>query len=77
MKASLSSLLFVAPLLLLAGCASTQHAAYGDSPRHTEDNIVQDGQYVALVEHIAKQRGVRVVWVNPPRKRVQAVADVR
>jgi hypothetical protein len=27
-----------------------------------------DGKYVAVVEHIAKQRGTRVVWVNPPKK---------
>lgn len=70
MKAWSSALLLAAPLLLLPGCASTQKAAYGDTPAHTPENIVEDSAYVALVEKIAKQRGTRVVWVNPPKKRV-------
>ncbi|NDK39929.1 hypothetical protein DT603_13880 [Pseudoxanthomonas gei] len=65
-------------MLLLSGCASTQGAAYGDAPKPLHETLVQDDQYVALVEQIAKQRGTRVVWVNTPRKRVpQAVADAR
>lgn len=70
MKAWLSSLLVVAPLLLVAGCASTQKTAYGDKPARSHETIGQDGKYVAWVEKIARQRGTRVVWVNPPNKRV-------
>ena len=70
MKTWLSPLLVVAPLLLVAGCASTQKTAYGDKPAQSHETIEQDGKYVMLVENIAKQRGTRVVWVNPPKKRV-------
>jgi 2-iminoacetate synthase ThiH len=69
MKAYLRvSLLLASPFLLVA-CASTQGTAYGEKPAVNE-NVVQDAVYVATVENIAKQRGTRVVWVNPPYKRV-------
>ncbi|MET0808240.1 MAG: hypothetical protein ABWX93_05715 [Pseudoxanthomonas sp.] len=78
MKSLLISLSFVAPLLLLSGCASTQGMTYGDAPQHPHESIVEDDQYVAFVEHIAKQRGTSVVWLNPPNKRVpEKVADNR
>ena len=78
MKAWQSSLHLFAPLLLLSGCTSTQGAARGDAPKPVRETVVQDDRYVALVEHIAKQRGTQVVWVNSPRKRVpQTVADTR
>lgn len=78
MKAWLSSSLLLAPLLLLTGCASTQKTAYGDAPPQSHETIVQDDRYVVLVETIAKQRGTRVVWVNPPKKRVSdPVASTR
>lgn len=70
MKAYLRISLTVAALLLLSACASTQKTAYGDAPTRKVETMVQDHLYVATVEKIARQRGTRVVWVNPPKKRV-------
>jgi ABC-type Fe2+-enterobactin transport system substrate-binding protein len=68
----------VASLLLagLAGCTSTgTQSAYVapttvDGATATETRMRPDTQYIAEVEWIARQRGVRVQWVNPPEKRV-------
>ena len=60
-------------VLLLAACASTETAMHPAS----QTSITQDGTYVAVVENIAKKRGVRVVWVNPPDKRRQVVAQAK
>jgi hypothetical protein len=59
--------------LLLAACASTETALQPAS--HTV--IGQDGAYVGAVKTIAKRRGVRVVWVNPPEKRQQIIAQAK
>ena len=76
MKVFLSFSVVSLGLLLSTGCASTK-SAYESGPRPHE-TIVTDQTYVAVVEHIAKQRGTRVVWVNPPKKRVvDAVASSR
>lgn len=75
MKAYLGTSLLFAILLLLPACASTQKTAYAEAPALKAETMVQDHRYVAVVERFAKQRGTRVVWVNPPRKRVaQTVA---
>ncbi len=68
MKAILSFAVVSVPLLLLTACASTG-TAYEKAPAQHE-TVVTDNVYVAVVEHIAKQRGTRVMWVNPPKKRV-------
>ena len=62
--------------LLSTGCATD--GAYSKSQQAQPGEIVVDGRYVAIVEHVAKQRGTRVVWVNKPTQRVGesvAVAD--
>lgn len=68
MKAFLSFTVVSLALLLLTACASTG-TAYEKAPAQHE-SVVTDNAYVAVVERIAKQRGTRVVWVNPPSKRV-------
>lgn len=68
MKAFLSLTLVSPVLLLLTACASTG-TAYEKAPAQHE-RIVTDDAYVAVVEHIAKGRGTRVMWVNPPKKRI-------
>jgi len=68
MKAFLSFALVSSSLLLLAACASTG-TAYEKAPAQHE-TVVTDNTYVATVEYIAKQRGTRVMWVNPPKKRI-------
>lgn len=62
--------------LLATGCATD--GAYSKSQKAQPGEIVVNGRYVAIVEHVAKQRGTRVVWVNMPTQRVPeavAVAD--
>ena len=68
MKAFLSFTVVSLAMLLLTACASTG-TAYEKAPAQHE-SVVTDNAYVAVVERIAKQRGTRVVWVNPPSKRV-------
>ena len=68
MKAFLSFTVVSLALLLLTACASTG-TAYEKAPAQHE-TVVTDNVYVAVVEHIAKQRGTRVMWVNPPKRRV-------
>ena len=76
MKAFSSLIVVALSVLLLSACASTG-TAYEKAPAQHE-NIVTDNTYVALVEHIAKHRGTRVVWVNPPKKRVvEPIATTR
>ena len=76
MKVLLGFSLVSLGLLMLTGCASTG-TTYENAPRQHE-NIVTDHLYVAKVEQIAKQRGTRVLWVNPPKKRVvETVASSR
>ena len=58
-----------------AGCTSMQKESGYVEPRVTPTTVVQDGEYVARVEQLAKRRGVGVVWVNPPKKRLQQVAS--
>ena len=70
MKVSLGFALGSTTVLLLAGCASTHEVARSPAPTYPEGSIVQDQVYVAVVEKIAKQRGTRVVWVNPPKKQM-------
>ena len=53
---------------LSAGCASTQ-SAMRDAPLMQREPQI-DQVYVAYVDSVAKQRGTRVVWVNPPKRTV-------
>lgn len=48
---------------LLAGCATTQ-------PAQTSSRHQMDTAYVQTVEHMARNRGVSVHWVNVPERRV-------
>jgi hypothetical protein len=52
----------------LAGCASTSE--YASIAPSTDSSFVTDTKYIATVEELAKHRGIRVKWVNPPVKRV-------
>ena len=53
---------------LSAGCTSTQ-SAMRDAPLMQRETQI-DQVYVAYVDGEAKQRGTRVVWVNPPKRTV-------
>ena len=60
--------LAVAMVATLAGCATTDDR-YA-SPGHA--GSLHDTEYMKVVEQMAKPRGVKVVWVNPPERRVPA-----
>ena len=51
-------------MLSLAGCASSGPTAQG--MQHYD----YDKEYVAAVERAARQRPLKVYWVNPPKKPV-------
>ena len=61
-RASLLTLAITA----LAGCAGMQ-----DKSAMNPNQIVDDAAYIAQVEHMARNRGVSVRWVNPPQKRLK------
>lgn len=54
--------------LALTACASMDERSTLAPQSHS--GYVQDGEYVAAVEYVAKRRGVKVLWVNPPERRV-------
>mgnify|MGYP006196943479 CR=1 FL=1 len=56
----------VAAATLLASCAHTDDRYVTSRSLHS----VTDARYVAAVEQVAASRGVEVVWVNPPERRV-------
>ncbi|SFM96202.1 hypothetical protein [Dokdonella immobilis] len=58
-------------ILVLAGCASN-----GGSRFVKEEKFVVDTEYVDAVNHVSRQTGVRVTWVNPPTKRVPADSGI-
>ena len=51
----------------LTACASAGGPAGARLARHDGPGAV-DHQKMALVDHIARRKGVQVVWVNPPQK---------
>ena len=68
MKARTRLLLPLAAITLLAGCASMDDRT-AISPRDGEVHMVNDAEYIAVVENMAARRGVKVEWVNPPKVR--------
>ena len=64
--------------LLLAGCASMRDdgtAYVAPAPSASSQQTVQtDDAYMQKVEQQARIRGIDVTWINPPTKRVKAVA---
>lgn len=73
MKAMSRVVLSAIPAMVLAGCASSGGmASAAPQPYQAPDEVTTDTAYVAAVEHVARRRGVRVHWLNPPLKRVAA-----
>jgi hypothetical protein len=65
-----------AAVAALSACAST-HTQLAKAPapapaQHEPGTLIEDTVYMGRVEHIARSRGVRVRWVNPPLKRTVA-----
>lgn len=62
MKRPIATLSALVSLFLLAGCASTP------SPDTSQTIRNVDHAYVNAVDRQASRTGVRVFWVNPPRR---------
>lgn len=72
MKTVLRPVLGLLSIFLLASCAGTHEIARSTAPAAVPAPatlISEDDRYMALVEEIAKRRGVQVVWVNKPHKK--------
>ncbi len=59
--------------LLATGCATDGESYSKTVAPARPGEVVVNGRYVGAVEQMAKQRGIRVVWVNKPTKRVEPV----
>lgn len=76
MNTLLRSGLLAALVVSATACATTAGpAARAHPPAPPPGSAVVDAEYVATVDYIARRRGVTVRWVNPPMKRVGAVAS--
>ena len=64
--------------LMLAACATTaEQGSYSAEPRkaYVQTNVETDEAYVSRVEKMARDRGIDVTWVHPPRKTVAKGSD--
>jgi len=69
MNTACKSLMVAAIATLLAACASTPRTDLAaDSRPMPEGQYQVDQRYVESVERASRTAGVRVVWINPPRK---------
>lgn len=65
----------------LSACASHKSHLAGSQPvpaaqqQVSSDAQTYDMLYMAQVEYLARNRGVDVRWVNPPKKKKRADAD--
>jgi len=62
-----------AALAVLAGCASDGQARLS----RADEKGLSDAEYIGAIEQIARRRGVRVVWMNPPDKRPKGLVSER
>jgi len=67
--------LALAATVLVTGCASMRDdgSSYLTSAQ-SQQTVQQDYAYIQRVEEKARIRGIDVTWINPPVKRVRAVA---
>lgn len=70
MKASACMAVLSLAVLSLAACATT-----GETTTQQLEEVDAETLYMARVEAIARQRGIDVTWVNPPRKSVAKDRD--
>ena len=66
--------LSVLGLVACAGMREKPDSAFV-APQRAPSIMDQDQLYIAQVERIARRRGIEVVWVNVPRKRVARQND--
>lgn len=65
MKASLRIAAIPFAVMLLGACAGTREMTSTGAPA-SQPELTTNELYIAYVEEIAKRRGTRVTWVNPP-----------
>jgi hypothetical protein len=58
-------------VVVLSGCASDGGSRYAQHKK-----FVVDEEYVAAVNYLSRQKGVRVTWVNPPVKLAKATDGI-
>jgi hypothetical protein len=64
----------------LAGCTGAETKSAYVAPTSVQKNTIPelqtrpDAQYISQVEHLARERRVRVYWVNPPAQRVSVAS---
>ena len=75
MKSIVRCVSILLPALLLTACASTPKEAAAPQPATSSPvsvhTISKDEAYIAYVERTARRRGIQVMWVNPPDKRLK------
>ena len=59
---ALRKVFVLAAVAALAGCASTGSSEFARSG----SKFQSDADYMYVVESVARQKGVEVVWINPP-----------
>lgn len=72
MNALLRTAVLSLSVLGLAACAGMHERSDSTyvAPQRAPSSMDSDEVYMAQVEHIARRRGVEVIWVNVPRKSV-------
>lgn len=78
MNAPLRMAVLSLSILGLAACAGMEARSTQAQPERSlkpgEVRVVQDDDYVAYVERVARRRGIEVQWVHPPSKRITGEA---
>lgn len=69
---TLTCLAFAFGLLMLTACASNGGSSLARSEAKDTDI---DSRYVSRVDALARDRGVDVIWVNPPRVKDRRIAS--
>jgi hypothetical protein len=77
MNAFLGTAMLSLTVMGLSACAGTSERSGSNyvPPQRAPSIIDDDDEYVARVEAIARRRGIDLVWVHVPRKRVEQKAD--
>ena len=60
-------LALAAAAVALSGCASSGGVDGARLARHDGPGAI-DHQKMAYVDHVARRKGVEVLWINPPRE---------
>lgn len=63
------------PLFMSLGACASMDAQSARSTPQGKVVAFDDQAYVQRVEQLARQRGITVVWVNPPAKPADAGAE--